>query len=115
MEYSTDLFDEDDDSADDEPLSTVATEIVAHPEMPIARLPLLSEAERAQQLSEWNETAVEYPRQLTIAAVVRSAGRSNAGGSGRWFLKQANKLWRVERARNQLAHYLRELGVGLRA
>ena len=86
--------------------------IVAHPDMQIARLPLLSEAERAQQLSEWNETAVEYPRHLTLPqlfeaqAAVTPTAVALVSEAGQMSYGELN-----ERA-NQLAHYLRELGVG---
>ena len=40
--------------------------IVANPETRIAELPLLTQAERHQLLVEWNQTAVDYPRDKCV-------------------------------------------------
>lgn len=45
---------------------TLLQSIVDHPDMPLAQLPMLSEAEIQQQLVDWNQTATEYNRNTTL-------------------------------------------------
>src|SRR5262249_30661652 len=64
--YSTDLF----DAATIERLvghfATLLAGIVVGPDQRLSNLPLLTEAERHQLLVEWNDTAVEYPRETCV-------------------------------------------------
>ncbi len=66
MVYSTDLF----DAATIERLVghfvTLLEGIVADPDQRISELPLLTEPERHQLLVEWNDTAVDYPRDKCV-------------------------------------------------
>ena len=41
--------------------------VVRNPEQRLSQLELMSAAERRQVLEEWNETAVEYPRERSVA------------------------------------------------
>jgi amino acid adenylation domain-containing protein len=50
-------------------VTTLLAEMVADPQRMIGALPLLTEAERAQVLWEWNATAAEYPRASSLAAL----------------------------------------------
>ena len=64
--YSTDLFD---DATIDHlagHFCTLLEGIVAEPERDVRELPLLTEAERRRILVDWNDTAVEYPRDRCI-------------------------------------------------
>ena len=47
-------------------LETLLEGIVADPQQQVSRLPLLTPREREQLLVEWNDTAVEYPRDRCI-------------------------------------------------
>ena len=47
-------------------------------------LPLLTAAERAQVLVEWNATAAAYPRERVRPRAVRGAGGAHAGRGRRW-------------------------------
>jgi len=91
---------------------TLLMAAVAAPETPVSQLPLLPDAERRQVIVDWNQTAADYPRdkclqELFEAQVVlfpdRPALRFEADLLS---YKQLN-----ERA-NQLAHFLRSVGVG---
>ena len=110
--YNTDLFD----------AATVARMlghyerllegIVADPDASIAGLPLLTEKERHQILAEWNDTALEYPRDRCIhelfeAQVARTPDAIAVAGKDRQLTYRELSV----RA-NQLAHYLQGEGVG---
>ena len=111
FEYSTDLFDEATIVRMMSHFQQLLQSIVADPNTQITRLPLLSEAERAQQLSEWNETAVEYPRQLTLPQLFEAQAAVTPAAVAR-SLKQASKLWRVERARESTGALPARVGSG---
>ena len=91
---------------------TLLAAALANPAEKISRLPLLSEAERQQLLVEWNQTAAEYPateclHQLFEAQAERTPERVAVRcGEQSFTYRQLNA-----RA-NQLAHYLRNHGVG---
>jgi len=44
--------------------------VAADPARPVARLPMLSDAERAETIARWNDTAADYPRERTIPQLV---------------------------------------------
>jgi amino acid adenylation domain-containing protein len=112
FEYATDLFDAATIERLARQLRVLLEGIVADPAARLAELPLLNQADRDRLLVGWNDTASEYPnnhhvhklfaeqalRTPDTAAVVFEGGQLNFG--------------ELDRRSNQLAHYLRELGVG---
>ena len=112
VEYNTDLFAGSSIARLIERFETLLRSIVADPEQCISHLPLLPETERHQLLAEWNDTRVEYPQyecihQLFEAQVLRTPESvALIFGERRLTYKELN------RQANQLAHYLRGLGVG---
>jgi len=92
--------------------TTLLSGISAKPEHPLASLPLLTEQERHQVLIEWNDNHAEYPtdqciHQMFEDQVVRTPDADALIFGGR----QLTYLELNHRA-NQLAHFLRRLGVG---
>ena len=86
--------------------------IATDPGRRLSELPLLTEAERQQVLVEWNQTAVAYPKdvclpQLFEAQVERAPAAVAVVCEG-----QTLTYWELNRRANQLAHYLKGLGVG---
>ena len=91
---------------------TLLTAAVENPEAPVSRLPLLNEIERDKLLVQWNQTAADYPadrclHELFEAQVARTPDRVGLRFEDR---QLSYEEWN-QRA-NQLAHYLRQLGVG---
>src|SRR5262245_24121568 len=66
VEYCTDLFDAETVRRMLDHYRVLLEGVVAYPEVHIAELPLLTEAERHQQLVKWNQTEVDYPRNKCI-------------------------------------------------
>ncbi len=66
LEYNADLFEPSTIARILGCFQTLLEGIVTHPEQRIARLPLLTPAERHQVLSGWNQTASSFPREKTI-------------------------------------------------
>ncbi|MBC8449436.1 MAG: amino acid adenylation domain-containing protein, partial [Chloroflexi bacterium] len=132
--YNTDLF----DAATIERMAghfqTLLESALADPDQRLATLPILRPAERQQILFGWNATATAYPQdqcihQLFEAQVARTpdavavhfppsgvapqpsvvavvAPELNSGATEQLTYRQLN------RRANQLAHYLRKLGIG---
>ncbi len=61
IEYAADLFDASSIDRMTGHFKTLLEGIVAHPDMPIGDIPLLTEEERHLLLVEWNDTQVLYP------------------------------------------------------
>src|SRR6266516_4756095 len=112
FEYSTDLFEEASIARMAGHWQTLIDGIVAEPTRRLADLPLLTEQERCQLLVEWNATQVAYRQeqglhQLFEAQVERSPEAVAV------VCEEHHLTYHELNARaNQLAHYLRERGVG---
>ena len=86
--------------------------MVAEETQAIDRLPMLSEVERRQLLYEWNATQAEYPQEkLAHEFFEEQAGRTPEAVAV-VFEDATLSYGELNRRANQLAHYLRGLGVG---
>jgi len=65
-EFNTDIFEAATIRRWLEYYRNLLTQAAARPEVGMARVGLMSEAERQQLLVEWNDTAVEYPRERRV-------------------------------------------------
>jgi amino acid adenylation domain-containing protein len=112
LEYSTDLFEEATIKRMLGHFETLVEGVVTDPGEKIVRLPLLTEAERQQMLVEWNDTRVDYPLHMCVhqlfEASVEQFPNSIAVVSGH----EQVSYRELNRRSNQLAHHLRERGVG---
>jgi amino acid adenylation domain-containing protein len=112
FQYNTDLFDATTIARMAGHLQTLLAGIAANPACPVAHLPLITDAERRQLLNEWNTTSATYPgyrclHQLFEAQVARTPNAIAVV----WDDQQLSYA-ALNRRANQLAHYLRALGVG---
>ena len=75
-------------------------------------LSLLSAAERDQIVREWNDTAADYPREHCLHQLFElQAGRTPDAPAVRW-LDRTFSYRELNQRANQIAHRLRNLGVG---
>ena len=91
---------------------TLLEGIVADPEQCIADLPLLSEAEKYHLLVESNDNPTEYPKDHCIHELFESQVEKSADAIAVTFEEQQITYRELNNRANQLAHYLRKLGVG---
>src|SRR5262249_1350637 len=89
---------------------TLLEAVVAEPDLPLARLPLLTPAER-QQLAAWNDTHADYPAGCIHELFEAQAERTPEGGAVGCGA-EALTYRELNRRANRLAHRLRDLGVG---
>ena len=86
--------------------------IVANPDLRLSELPLLTEAERHQLLIEWNNTSTDYPRDKCIHELFEEQVEKTPDAIAVVFEDQQLTYRELNAKANQLAHYLRRLGVG---
>ncbi|QOY92809.1 non-ribosomal peptide synthase/polyketide synthase [Massilia sp. UMI-21] len=112
LEYATDLFEVETVERMARHFETLLAAIVADPDRSIGTLPLLDQAERAQLLEEWNDTAAGWPQERCLHALfAEQAARTPEAVA---LVDAAGQLSYAEldRRSNQLAHHLETLGVG---
>ncbi|WP_414582649.1 amino acid adenylation domain-containing protein [Scytonema sp. PCC 10023] len=91
-------------------LETLLEGIVSNPQYRLLELPLLTESERHQLLVEWNQTQVEYPQQC-IHQLFEAQVESTPDAVAVVFEDEQLTYCELNARANQLAHYLRKLGV----
>ena len=112
FEYSTDLFDRSTIERMIAHFQTLLEGIVADPDRPISTLPILTEAERHQLLVEWNDTAAEYPKDSCIHKLFEAQVERTPEAVAVQFERKQLTYRELNRRANQLAQYLKGLGVG---
>ncbi|NNC03637.1 amino acid adenylation domain-containing protein [Corallococcus exiguus] len=111
-EYSTDLFER---STAERLLGhylTLLEGIVAQPDLPISRLPLLPSAERQRVLKDWNDTAVTHPKDATLTSLIEAQVARTPDAVALEFEGSRLTYRELDARANQLAHALRKHGVG---
>ena len=116
FKYSTDLFEASTIERMVRHFQTLLTSIVAHPNQSIATLPMLASEEQHQLLSGWNNTqTAPWPYQ-SIQQMFESQVEQTPEAIALVYqeAEEAQRLtYRELNSRaNQLAHYLRDQGVG---
>ncbi|HKR14768.1 MAG TPA: amino acid adenylation domain-containing protein, partial [Pyrinomonadaceae bacterium] len=89
---------------------TLLAGLIANPEQPVLNLPFLTTAE-VDQLSIWNQTATAYPRERCIHQLFEEQAEARAAEIAVVFDDQQLSYAELNERANQLAHYLRRLGV----
>ncbi|HCF26426.1 MAG TPA: non-ribosomal peptide synthetase, partial [Cyanobacteria bacterium UBA11049] len=109
--YNTDLFERDAIARMLQHFQTLLAGAVANRDTHLADLPILSVAEQHQLLVEWNQTERDYP-ELCIHQLFESIVTQSPEAIAVSFGKQKFTYQQLNSGSNQLAHYLRKLGVG---
>ncbi|MBO1049494.1 MAG: amino acid adenylation domain-containing protein [Dolichospermum sp. DEX182a] len=112
FKYNTDLFDGSTIERMAVHFQNLLMGIVENPQQAVGEIPMLSAAERHQLLVEWNDTTIEYPTDKCIHQLFESqVERTPNAVAVVWKNQQLTYLELNQRA-NQLANYLKSLGVG---
>ncbi|HEY9850895.1 MAG TPA: condensation domain-containing protein, partial [Leptolyngbyaceae cyanobacterium] len=109
VEYNTDLFKSETIARMLGHFQTLLEGIVTDPEQSIANLPLLTKSEK-QQFREWNRTESDYP-QACIHELFEMQVERTPDAVAVVFEGKILTYRELNQRANQLAHYLRELGV----
>ncbi len=111
VEYNSDLFEA---ATIDRMLGhyeTLLTAATAAPETMISLLPLMTPAEEAE-IRSWNETGKEYPLHRCLHEFIEDQVDRTPDAIAVVFEDERITYEILERRANQLAHYLRSVGVG---
>ncbi|CAG0936136.1 surfactin family lipopeptide synthetase A [Thermoflexales bacterium] len=114
IEYNTDLFGASTMARLEEHFQVLLQAITADADQPLSDLPLLTPTERQRILRDWNDTQQAWgswgscPLHALIAA---QADRTPEAIAAR-FENQSITYRELNQRANQLAHYLRRLGIG---
>lgn len=112
FEYNTDLFDAATIERMVDHWQMLLEGIVANPAQRLKELPLLTQAERQQFLVEWNATQTPYPHDSCVHQLFEEQVERTPAAVAVVY-EDAQLTYRELNARaNQLAHHLRQLGVG---
>ncbi len=85
---------------------------IADPVVSVSRLPLLTESERQHIVVEWNSPAIDYPSERCIPELFEEQVRKTPDAVAVVFEDSFLSYAELNRQSNQVAHYLRNLGVG---
>ena len=112
LQYNSDLFD---DTTIDRMIchfQTMLQGIVANPGQWLSDLPILTNTERLQLLVEWNETKRDFPKDKCIYELFEAQVERTPEATAVVYENQRLTYRELNIRANQLAHYLRKLGVG---
>jgi amino acid adenylation domain-containing protein len=82
------------------------------PDKPLGEIELITEAEKRQLLDEWNHTGRGYPLDRLVHELIAEQARQRPASVAVRFGPIELSYTDLNRRANQLAHYLRSLGVG---
>ena len=111
FEYRTDLFESATIRRMVGHFQTLLEAIVANPQVPIANLPLLTPQEQKQLLLDWNNTTIQYPQYNCIHQLIEQQVERTPNAVAVVYENQQLTYQELNNQANQIAHYLRSLGV----
>ncbi|MFO0165964.1 MAG: amino acid adenylation domain-containing protein, partial [Microcystis sp.] len=109
--YNRDLFDAETIVRMMNHFKTLLAAIVENPRQSVASLPLLTPEEEYQLLEVWNETKADYSYNKCIHQLIEEQAARTPDGVAVVFENQQLTYAELNSRANQLAHYLRSLGV----
>ncbi|HEX6289565.1 MAG TPA: amino acid adenylation domain-containing protein [Herpetosiphonaceae bacterium] len=112
VEYATDLFDATTIARLVDHYQTLLAGMIADPARSIASLPLLTQAERRQIVVDWNHTPLEVRPDLLVHQLVEAQAARTPDALAVVFGDASLTYAAFDRRANQLAHLLRQHGVG---
>lgn len=110
--YNTDLFEPATIARLRQHFQSLLEGIVANSNARVADLPVLTALERQQVLIEWNNTQTDYPADQCIHQLFEAQVKQAPNAIAVRFAAQQFTYQELNQGSNQLAHYLRKLGVG---
>ena len=111
LSYSTELFERQTAERMMQHFQNLLASAAADPDCSISRLPILSEGERRQLLAGWNNERREFPLACVHELFEQQAARC-PGEMAVVFEGNAITYGELDQRANQVAHQLKDLGVG---
>jgi amino acid adenylation domain-containing protein len=111
FDYNLVFFDEDEMERLKARFEFLLGEILRQPSVSVRELQIMPNAELKKILVEWNNTAIDYPRDKTIVDLFEEQVAKTPDAIAVVFENQQLTYLQLNSKANQLAHYLRTLGV----
>jgi amino acid adenylation domain-containing protein len=111
LSYNVDLFDAETAARIAEHFLTLLSAAIENPDRRIADLPLLTPEEQTGILVDWNATETVYP-ETTIHRLIEEEVRRSPEATALVFEAHSMSYSDLNYRANQLANYLRQLGIG---
>ncbi|MFN2514029.1 MAG: amino acid adenylation domain-containing protein, partial [Pyrinomonadaceae bacterium] len=111
LEYDADLFDETTARRMLEHFHILLEGLVRRPDERIAMLPMLTDKEKQRALVGWNNTAVEFPKHLSVPHLFTAQAEQTPNAPAVIFGSEQLTYHELNGRANRLAHYLQKLGV----
>ena len=112
LEYNTDLFEKSVIERLLTHFQVLLESIVNDPEQRISELKLLTRAEEQQLLVEWNQTQADYPRDRCVHELFEEQVARTPDAVAVVYEAEQLTYEELNRRANQVARYLRSMGVG---
>jgi amino acid adenylation domain-containing protein len=112
LEYCSDLFEKSTIERVSGHYQTLLASVVENCNTRISELPILTETERVQLLETWNRTEAEYPLHSTVHELVEAQARHTPEALAVASRDRRLSYRELDQRANELASYLRSLGVG---
>ncbi|WP_149988572.1 non-ribosomal peptide synthetase, partial [Microcystis aeruginosa] len=110
-EYNTDLFNSETIERMNGHFLTLLEGIITNPSERVSQLPLLTKVEQQQLLIDWNNTEVDYPANKCIHQLFEEQVERTPNAVAVTYENESLTYRELNNRANQLAHYLRKLGV----
>jgi natural product biosynthesis luciferase-like monooxygenase protein/amino acid adenylation domain-containing protein len=112
FEYAADLFDRTTIERLSGHFAVLLEGIVTSPDRRLLELPLLTAGERHLVVTEWNDTAADYPSERCVHELFAAQAERTPDSVAVVYEDQQLSYGELDHRSNQLAHHLRGLGVG---
>lgn len=112
LEYSTDLFTEPTIQRICGHLQNLLTAALQNPDQPLWSLPMLSQTERQQLVVEWNSHTAPYPQNVCLHQLFEAQAARTPEAIALVDGERRLTYAELNARANQLAHFLRKLGLG---
>jgi non-ribosomal peptide synthetase component F len=112
LSYRTDLFDRSTIERLSRHWLRLLDAMVTEPNRLLSRVELLDEAEKAQIVTEWNDTAVDYPQGQLLHQLFEEQAARSPRATALIFGEEQLTYGELDRRATRLAAYLRTCGVG---
>ncbi|AEI67143.1 non-ribosomal peptide synthase/polyketide synthase [Corallococcus macrosporus] len=112
LEFNSDLFEPETMARLLTHLRSLLEAAVARPASRLSDLPLMSREEEQRLVKAWSGTASEYPRSASLSALFEQQAERTPESVAVEYEGQRLTYRELNRRANQLAHHLRDMGVG---
>ncbi len=112
FKYNTELFDSETIQRMEQHYQRILAWLVSSPHQPISTIPLLGDQERNRMLIEWNATQMPFPDNQCVHELFERQVDRTPDAVAVVYGEQQLSYRQLNGQANQLAHYLRQVGVG---